>query len=215
MHDLQALTPKIIQRNDDTNTPRRAIVSHNTQGDTMKRTILTFGIISGILCSLLMNASLLFAKRIGYGHSMIVGYTIMVASFLLVYFGIRSYRDNVGNGHITFGRAFAIGISITLITCIFYVVSWEIMYFNFMPTFMDDYGAYELDKLKAAGATAAAIQAKTQELQHAKELYKDPLINSAMTFMEPFPVGLLITLISAALLRRKPQSIQSPLPASH
>ena len=182
----------------------------------MKKTILTFGIISGILCSVMIDTSVLFADRIGYGHSMIVGYTIMVASFLLIYFGIRSYRDNVGNGHITFGRAFAIGISITLITCIFYVVTWEIMYFNFMPDFMDKYGAYELEKFKAAGASPAAIQAKIQELQKAKELYKNPLINSAMTFMEPFPVGLVVTLISAAVLRRKakPQPVTSSLAAS-
>jgi hypothetical protein len=48
-------------------------------------------------------------------------------------------------------------------------------------------------------------------------MYDNPLLNAAMTFVEPFPIGLVITLISAAVLRRKPQSLpaQSPLPASH
>jgi hypothetical protein len=170
---------------------------------SMKKIVLTYGCISGVVIAVLMNASVLFAKRIGYGHSMILGYTIMVASFLLVYFGIRSYRDTVGGGVISFGRAMGVGSLIMLITCMFYVVSWEIVYYNFMPHFMDDYGAYVLEKAKAAGATAAQLAAKQAEVDKTKQMYASPLMNSLMTFMEPLPVGVLITLISAALLRRK------------
>jgi len=169
----------------------------------MKRTVLTFGLISGLLGSLMMAVTVPFAHRIGFDRSLIVGYTTIVASFLLVFFGIRSYRDNVGNGHITFARAFAVGILITLISCIFYVVAWEIIYFNFLPDFLDKYNAYLIDKARSAGASPAVIQAKMQALQKSKEAYNNPLINSAMTFMEPFPVGLLITLLSAAVLRKK------------
>ena len=100
----------------------------------MKRTVLTFGLIAGVIVSVLMGGSLLLADRIGSGHSMVLGYTIMVASFLLIYFGIRSYRDNALGGQISFGRAFACGLLITLIC---YVVTWEVLYFNFMPHFMD------------------------------------------------------------------------------
>jgi hypothetical protein len=182
----------------------------------MKKTILTFGLISGALSSLMMVTTMLFANHIGFDRGLVVGYTAIVLSFLLVYFGIRSYRDNAGNGQITFTKAFAIGISITLISCIFYVVTWEILYFNFMHDFMDKYGAYVIEKLKASGASPAAIQAQLQQLKRYKELEENPLINAAMTFIEPFPVGLAITLLSAAVLRRKPQSqpAQSPLPAS-
>jgi hypothetical protein len=182
----------------------------------MKKTILTFGLISGVLSSLMMVATIPFADKIGFGHSYVIGYTTIVLSFLLVFFGIRSYRDNVGNGQITFTKAFAVGISITLISCIFYVVTWEIIYFNFMHDFMDKYGAYVVEKLKASGASAAAVQAQLQQLKKYKELYENPFFNAAMTFIEPFPVGLVITLISAAFLRKKAQSqpAQSPLPAS-
>src|SRR5215469_17430022 len=105
----------------------------------MKKTVLTFGLIAGLIISVLMNGSLLLANKIGSGHSMALGYTIMVASFLLVYFGIRSYRDNTLGGRISFGRAFTCGILITLITTVFYVVSWEFIFFTFMPHFMDGY----------------------------------------------------------------------------
>lgn len=182
----------------------------------MKKTILTFGLISGAIISVLMVASMLFADRIGLGHSYIVGYTTMILAFLLVYFGIRSYRDNFGDGRISFGKAFVIGISITLISSLCYVVAWEILYFKFMPDFMDKYGASAIQKLQASGASASAIQAKVAEIQRYKVLEDNPLTNAAMTFIEPFPVGLLITLISAAVLRRTtpPNAMQSPSPAT-
>jgi hypothetical protein len=181
----------------------------------VKKTILTFGLISGALISLMMALTVPFQSKIGLDHSYVVGYTTIVLAMLFTFFGIRSYRDNVGKGQITFAKAFAVGISITIISCLCYVVTWEIIYFNFMPDFMDKYGAHVLQKMQASGATAAAIQAKAEELKKFKELYRNPFFNAAMTFIEPFPVGLLITLISAAVLRKKPQSqpAQSPVAA--
>src|SRR5471030_28819 len=116
----------------------------------MKKTILTFGLISGAISSLLMMATVPFMHKMSLNKGLVIGYTAIVLSFLLVFFGIRSYRDNVGNGQITFTKAFAVGISITLISCMFYVVTWEIIYFNFLPNFMDEYGAHIIDKLKAS-----------------------------------------------------------------
>jgi hypothetical protein len=169
----------------------------------MKKTVLTFGLISGLIISLLMGGSLLIADRIGSGHSMVLGYTFMVASFLLIYFGIRSYRDNTLAGQISFGRAFACGILITLITSAFYVVMWEVLYFNFMPHFMDSYFAAQIHSVQSAGLDSATTAARVAAIQHSQQLYQNPLVNMAYTVMEPLPVGLVITLISAALLRRK------------
>jgi hypothetical protein len=182
----------------------------------MKKTVLTFGLISGAVSSVMMLATVPFAHRIGFNRALIVGYTAIVLSFLLVFFGIRSYRDNVGNGQVTFAKAFAVGICITLISCICYVVTWEIVYFNFMPDFMDNYNAHAVEKLKASGASAAAVEAQLEQMKKFKELYANPLFNAAMTFIEPFPVGLVITLLSAAVLKKKPQlqPTQSPTPAS-
>jgi hypothetical protein len=169
----------------------------------MKKTVLTFGLIAGVMISVLMDSSLLLAQKIGSGHSMILGYTIMVASFLLVYFGIRSYRDNTLGGQISFGRAFACGILITLITTVCYVATWEVIYFNFIPHFMDGYWAAQIHKVQSAGLDAATAAAKVAAIEHSQQLYQNPLVNMAYTFMEPLPVGVLITLLSAAILRRK------------
>ena len=170
----------------------------------MKKAVLTFGLISGLIMSVLMGGSLLLADKIGSGHnSLVLGYTIMVASFLLVYFGIRTYRDNTLAGQISFGRGFACGILITLISTVCYVVMWEVLYFNFMPHFMDGYFAAQIHKLQSAGLDAATTAARVAAIQHSQQLYQNPLVNMAYTLMEPLPVGLLITLLSAALLRRK------------
>ena len=169
----------------------------------MKKTVLTFGLISGAIISLLMGGSLLLADKIGSGHSMALGYTIMVASFLLIYFGIRSYRDNNLDGQISFGRAFACGILITLITTVCYVATWEVIYFNFIPHFMDSYWAAQIHKVQASGLDPATIATKVAAIEHSQQLYQNPFVNMAYTFMEPLPVGLIITLISAAILRRR------------
>ena len=169
----------------------------------MKKTVLTFGLISGVMSSLMMLATLPFIDTLGFEHGAVVGYTAIVLSFLLVFFGIRSYRENVGDGRITFGRGFAVGILITLISCMFYVATWEVIYFKFMPDFADKYVNYMVTQAKAAGASPEAIDAKMKEGKALKTMLDKPLINAAMTFTEPFPIGLLVTLISAAALRKK------------
>jgi hypothetical protein len=179
----------------------------------MKKTVLTFGLISGVISSVLMCATLPFLSDLNHGDKgLVIGYTAIVLSFLLVYFGIRSYRDNLAGGAITFGRAFTIGICITLISCVFYVVTWEILYFNFMHGFMDSYFANLIQQAQSAPGTAEAIQAKVAAIRHSQQLYENPFVNALYTFIEPFPVGLLITLISAAILRRKPRPQPTSLP---
>src|SRR5580700_8827049 len=163
----------------------------------MKKTVLTFGLISGLIISVLMGGSLLLADKIGSGHSMALGYTIMVASFLLIYFGIRSYRDNTLAGQISFGRAFACGILIALITTVCYVAMWEV------PYFMDSYFAAQIHKVQSSGLDPATTAAQVAAIQRSQQLYQNPFVNMAYTVMEPLPVGLIITLISAAILRRK------------
>jgi len=170
----------------------------------MKKTVLTFGLISGAVSSLLMMLLMIFfVDKIGFDKSIIVGYTTIVVSLLLVPFGIRSYRENVGGGSITFGRAFSVGILITLISCVCYVVMWLIAYYNFIPDFVDRYAAFMVEKARASGASQQTIAATLQEMDSMKVMLANPLINAALTFTEPFPVGLLITLISAAILRKK------------
>lgn len=171
----------------------------------MKKTILIFGFISGAIMSVLITLAMVFSNQIGFDRGAYVGYSVMVLSFLLVFFGIRSYRENAG-GFITFGRAFWIGLAITAISCACYVVTWEILYHFFMPNYFDNYIAHSLENARAAGASPAALAAKAAQMEKMKTIYENFFTGVAMTFLEPLPVGLLITLISAAILRRKPKT---------
>jgi hypothetical protein len=170
----------------------------------MKKVVIVFGLISGVISSAMMFLTLLFINKrtANFDNGYIVGYTSIVLSLLLVFFGIRSYRENAG-GTISFGRAFSVGILITLISCVFYVASWEVIYFKLMPDFADKYAAHAIGTMRQKGATDAAIAAKKIEMQKMKAMLDNPFTNAAMTFIEPFPVGLLMTLISAAILRRR------------
>jgi hypothetical protein len=179
----------------------------------MKKTVLTFGLIAGVIMSVLMDSNVLLSDKIGSGHSLLLGYTVLVASFLLIYFGIRSYRDNALAGRISFGRAFACGILITLITIVCYVATWEILYFKFIPHFMDSYFAAQIHKVQSSGLDPATTAAKVAVIQHSQQLYQNPFVNMAYTFMEPLPVGLIITLISAAILRRNAPVVSTAAPA--
>jgi hypothetical protein len=173
----------------------------------MKKTVLTFGLISGAVAAVLMTSLVSFVYRIGFDKGVILGYTAIVVSLLLVPFGIRSYRENVGGGSITFGRAFAIGILITIISCVCYVIAWEIVYYNFLPDFGEKYAAYMVEKARVSGATQQVIDATLQEMKGMKAMLDNPLINAALSFIEPFPVGLIITTISAVILRKKPGTV--------
>jgi len=169
----------------------------------MKKTVLTFGLISGAISSSMMLAVMPLVDRIGTDKGEIIGYTTIVVSFLLVFFGIRSYRENVGGGRITFLRGLTLGLLITLISCACYVITWEIIYYKLMPGFADKFATYMVEQVRASGASQQVIDAKLQEMKAFKVMYDKPLFNIAITFMEPFPIGLIITMISAAILRKK------------
>ena len=168
----------------------------------MKKIVLTFGLISGAIIAALMLATVPFMHQIGMNKGMLIGYTTMVLAFLLVFFGIRSYRENIGDGRISFGRALGVGFLIMLIGCACYVITWEFIYFNFMPDFADKYAAFVIEDMRAHGASPAEMTQKLEEMKQFKVLYSNIFFNVGMTLLEPLPVGLIMTFISALILRR-------------
>lgn len=169
----------------------------------MKRIVLIFGLIAGGMLSLMMFVTLALLQNTELGHSYLLGYTTMVLAFLMVYFGIRSFRDNVAGGVISYWRGFAIGIAITAIASVCYVAAWEVIYRKFAPDFYEKYGATVVEEARAKGATPAELEARKVQMDKQMEMYRNPFMNAALTFIEPFPVGLLFTLVSAGMLRRK------------
>jgi hypothetical protein len=169
----------------------------------MKKIVLTFGLISGAILATIMLVTLPFQDAIGFDRSAIIGYTSMVLAFLLIYFGVRSYRDNIAGGTVRFGRAFAIGVQIAVVASLCYVATWEVIYFKFAPDFMTKYQAHMLEKARANGENVEAIARKKADMDKFAELYKNPAINAAVTFLEPMPVALILALVSAGVLSRR------------
>jgi hypothetical protein len=169
----------------------------------MKRIVLTFGLIAGAILSAMMLLTIPFTEQIGFERAEVVGYTTMVLAFLLIFFGVRSYRDNVAGGTIRFGRAFGVGALIALVASVCYVATWQVMYFKLTPDFAANYQTYLLDKARAEGESEETLAARKQEFARFKEMYDNPAFNAAITFIEPLPVGLVVSLITAGVLSRK------------
>jgi Na+/glutamate symporter len=176
----------------------------------MTRIVLVFGLISGLIISGMFVLTIPFQDGISFERGAIIGYASMLAASLLIYFGIRSYRDNVGDGAVRFGRAFAVGILIVVVSNILYVATWEFVYPRYMPDFYQKYEAAAIRKAEAGGANPE----KVAEIRKSIEMYKNPVMNVLITFMEPLPVGLLVTLISAWVLSRRRSALAPGRPLS-
>jgi len=173
----------------------------------MKKNIIIYGIIAGIVVSILMLATTNYISHcegnVDYSTSMLIGYASMLIAFSLVFVGIRNYRDKYNEGVISFGKAFKLGIMIVLIASTIYVAAWLVDYFFFIPDFLEKSSAHMLDKLKTSGASQIEIDKQTTEMANFARMYKNPFFNAMMTYVEILPVGLIVTLISSLILKRK------------
>jgi hypothetical protein len=163
----------------------------------MKRIILVYGLIAGtIVGSMFFITMPLYEKGIlTIENGELVGYSTMIVALSLIFFGIKSYRDNHLEGSITFGKALKVGLLITLIASLIYAITWEVIY-NTMTDFVTQMGDKYFEKLRAEGTT----QAKIDEYA---AMYANPIIRFSMTLMEIAPLGILISLLSAGLLRMR------------
>lgn len=175
----------------------------------MRRTVLTYGLIAGAILSAMMVLTIPFMDQIGFDRGAIIGFTTMVLAFLMIFFGVRSYRDTVGGGSVTFGRAFALGLLIVLVATVCYVITWQLVYYQFMPDFADKYAAHAIEKARAGGASADELTRLSQEMDAFAAAYRNPLINIGYTFLEPLPVGFVLTAVTAGILGRKEKA---PMP---
>ncbi len=170
----------------------------------MKKNVLVFGSIAGVIVSTFMFvAMLLFNKDVSGAGSMLVGYAAMLVAFSFVFVGIKNFRDKYNAGLISFGKAFSIGLLISLIASTFYVITWMLELKFVIPDFMENYGAQMLKQAKESGASQIEIDKTIAEMASYKEMYKNPIMVALLTYMEILPIGILVTLISALILKKK------------
>jgi len=167
----------------------------------MKRNVLLFGLIIGvILCAnMIIMVNMMYSNTDFKGND-VVGYAAMIILFSLIFFGVRNYKIKQLGGYISFGKALKMGSLIALVGSTLYVVVWLFYYYLFVPDFIDVYTEYVLTT-----CAPEDLQAKTAQLADFKEMYKNPLFVILITYSEILPVGLLVALVSALLLKRMPK----------
>lgn len=170
----------------------------------MKNTIFKFGLIGGIFISLFMLCTIPFMdENTDMGNSMLIGYLSMVIALGPMFIGIRNYRDNQLGGSISFGKALLIGLGITAVTSTLYVLTWMILSEFFLTDFMANYTEKSIAAIKASDLSASEIEAQIASARAMAEQYKNPVFKAIITYIEILPVGLIIALISAGILKKK------------
>lgn len=173
----------------------------------MKKVILIYGLISGLIVMLFMiTATLLWYHNPELGLSEVVGFAGMFIAFIFVIVGIKNYRDQQNSGNITFLTAFKIGAFIALIASCIYTLVWMVEFHFFIPDFMEKYAASAIEKMQSSGISAASMKEKIAEMEAMQESYKNPLFIIFMTLMEIFPIGIFVAFVSALILKRSKKS---------
>lgn len=170
----------------------------------MLNRILSYGTVAGLIVGVMLYATTILWTWTGHlpaAWGMALGYATMLIALSAIFAAIKRQRDEEGGGVIRFWPAFALGIGISVIAGLFYVLAWEIALATTASGFMDSYVAGEIEQKRAAGASAAEIARYAAEMESFKRDYANPLVRMPMTFAEIAPVGVLVSLVSAALLR--------------
>ena len=162
----------------------------------MLRYALTYGLLSGFVVAATIAAGLVLST--GFGHSMWFGYLVMLVALAFIFVGVKRYRDVERGGVIGFLPAFGVGLATAMVAGVAYVLTWEVYLAVTHHAFIEEFIVTYRREQQAAGVSAASIAA---DVQWMRDVYASPVQRMAMTFMEIAPVGLLVALVSAALLR--------------
>lgn len=171
----------------------------------MKKIVLICGLVAGLISTSMFIGLMILGKagHDDFKNGMLYGYTLMILAFSLIFVGTKITRDKYQGGQISFGKAFRVGLYITLIASTIYVLVWLLDYYFFVPDFAEKYAAKMVEELKATGASPEAIAKKTAEMASFSKMYKNPFFNALITYSEILPVGLLVSVISAFILKTK------------
>lgn len=168
----------------------------------MLRTILKYGVIAGLVVGGFQVVTFTaFSGMPPLKYGLLIGYTTMLIALSAVFVGIKRHRDVDRGGVIGFWPAFGVGLGVSFVAGIFYVIAWEAVQAMTQMDFASSYAQAILESETAKGASAEALAKLSADMETFKVQYANPLFRLPMTFAEIFPVGVLVSLVSAGLLR--------------
>jgi hypothetical protein len=165
----------------------------------MKKIIWLFGIIIGIL--LTTNSMIMISKIYSdpdFKGNDVLGYTVLIIIFSVMYLGMRKYRNEHLEGKISFLNAFKTGAWICFIASTIYVVIGLLYYYLFIPDFVDVFS-----EVVIRNSPAEEVDAVTAQMANFKEMYKNPLFAILISYIEVLPLGMIVALVSAFVVKRK------------
>jgi len=173
----------------------------------MKKLIITHGLIAGLI----ITAFMIYSTAMCYTHpefdsNPVLGYVATLLAVSFIFIGVKKARDRYNGGVISFGKAFKTGLYIVLIASTLYVLAWLVEYYLFIPDFMEKYTAHVLHQAEVRGAGAAEAEQQAARMAGMEQMYRNPVFVVLFTYMEVLPLGVIIALLSAWILRRKPQA---------
>ena len=180
----------------------RCVICHANMRIAMQKIIVRNGLIAGAVVVLSFIAGTMMSSGSEtHPFAELVGYLIMIIAMSVIFVGIKQYRDKELGGVIKFGTAFKLGMGITLVASLIYVVGWEINLSLTDYSFIDEYTAHVLEQKQADGLQGAAFEAEQARMEEMKENYSKFWFRLPVTFIEIFPVGLFVTLLASFLLK--------------
>lgn len=170
----------------------------------MKKTVVKFGTISGVILAILMSVTIPFMdKSTNSTNAELIGFAGMIVAFSLIFVAIIQHRNQAIDGAISFGKAFRIGLYISLIASTFYVVTWMIISEFILPDFMDNYIEATIAKINESDFSDTEKMEQINEYEKMADWYKNPSLKFLFTYVEVLPVGILISLIASIVLKKK------------
>ena len=170
----------------------------------MKNIVIKYGLIAGaILITMIITMMMVMGSSADFEKGESFGYIFIIGSFMTVFLGIREYRDKISGGLINFNSVFRVGILITLMASVIYAAGWMIYFHFFDNSFIEKYTEYYTHKIQSSGKTTEEIAADIASFKSMMENYENPLMMALYTFLEVFPIGLIITILCSLLMRRK------------
>lgn len=176
--------------------------SHQSHKTNVAKMVLIYGGIAGAVIIGVNTLSYEFGLAYAW-----LGFLVMLIAFSTIFFAMRQYRDEVLGGVIKVSTGFLFGLGIATVASVVYVSVWEIYLHATDFEFIEVYIATILETLRIQGASQAEIEAAILETEDLRRSYSNDWYRMGITLTEILPVGVLVSLVSAIILKQQPAEV--------
>jgi hypothetical protein len=169
----------------------------------MPTRIIAYGVLWGLLLSVMNFAPIPFSDKLNFAWWRKTGDALLIIGSLSAYFGIRSVREDVTGGYISFKLSVKIGLWITLVASTVCLFTWLIIFYQVSPDFPSAYGLDVINRMRSANKSDFEIRQAQELMMFYNGMLRHPMLNLLIIFIKPIPVGIVATLLSAANLFKK------------